>query len=143
MTLTVEHEAAVPAVTVHAERRLLLRALGTVIQLADAFSSRSGDIQLSLAMERGYLRLRAHLDALRLPPQQLSTFFEIESPARSASPAEPLGLSPVVANRIITALGGELSLTRGEGDLGEVEVLLATNLTPASRGDAAPTTGAG
>jgi hypothetical protein len=64
------------------------------------------------------------LDALLLSEAEAARFFEIESIVRSASAAESLGLSPVVAHKIIAAFGGEMKLVKTAEKSGYLEVTL-------------------
>ena len=106
------------------DQALLQRALKTTILLATRFCRDQHLALLITTLEPGCLRLRLKLDALTLSEAAAASFFEIESKARAASPAEALGLAPIVAHKIITALGGELRLVRGEGTSGHLEALL-------------------
>ena len=64
------------------------------------------------------------LGGLTLGESECAEFFSIGSTARTMSKAEPLGLSPVVAKRIVERCGGTLRMTRGEGRSGKLVVAL-------------------
>ncbi len=104
---------------------LLKRALETILLLAISFSRDKHAARMMLG-EAGAQFLRVHLDVddLSLSAGQAAEFFEIESTVRSASTAESLGLSPVVAHKIIRAFGGELRLVKGDGNTGYLEAIL-------------------
>jgi two-component system, sensor histidine kinase and response regulator len=112
------------------EHGILLRALETAVLLAESFSARKGKVSFVVGTSPGFLTMRARLDALRLPSDSAAGFFEIESLARSSSAAEPLGLAPVVAQRIFYALGGDLRLSKEEGNTGYLEAVIATANNP-------------
>jgi len=121
-------EERMAKVLVYEERGLLLRALQTFVLLAEAFSTKKGAVILTLSASRGFVTLQARLDDLRLPADAVPSFFEIESLARSSSAAELLGLSPVVAQRVIYGLGGDLRLSSNGPNTGHLEAILATDL---------------
>jgi DNA-binding response OmpR family regulator len=100
---------------------LLNKALETLILLASAFSRNRHSVHLTVEVNPEFLRIRLNLDALSLSEKAVSGFFRIESTVRTASTAEALGLSPVVAHKIISAFGGELRLVKLEGNAGYLE----------------------
>jgi two-component system sensor histidine kinase/response regulator len=106
------------------EQTLLRRALEAVIRLASGFSRNKYEVHGSAAVEARVLRVRFEVDALELPGEVLTRFFEIETYTRIASSLEALGLSPVVAYKIISAFGGELKLVKSEGNRGYLEATL-------------------
>ncbi len=76
------------------------------------------------AIEKQKLLVRHDRDALSLADDQTATFFKIESRTRSASAAESLGLSPVVAYQILSAFGGEMKLVKKDEKTGYLDVVL-------------------
>lgn len=106
------------------DQGLLQRALETMILLASHFSRNEHAVHLIGTVDGGLLRVCVELDNLSLSGMDASGFFEIESLARAASPAEQLGLAPVVAHKIITAFRGEMRLVKGEGKAGYLEAIL-------------------
>jgi len=103
---------------------LLSRALEIMILLASVFSKNKKSIQVTQTLESGFMRLRFDLDALSLSDKEVSSFFQMESLSRACSTAEALGLSPVVAHKIISAFGGELKLVKLDGYNGYLEAKL-------------------
>ncbi len=103
---------------------LLKRAFVSLILLATSFSRDKHIAHVIATVTEDVLRVRIELDALSLSGDQVAEFFELESGVRASSPAETLGLSPVVAHQIISALGGEMKLVKGDGQSGYVEVTL-------------------
>jgi K+-sensing histidine kinase KdpD len=124
--LQVSMEAGFPLETVfvQGDQSLLQRALENMLRLAAAFSLDKQRVAMTGRLEARSLRLHLDLQALPLSEAALASFFEIESQVRFASAAEPLGLAPIVAHKIICALGGELSLVKGAGRSGSLEVML-------------------
>jgi two-component system, sensor histidine kinase and response regulator len=104
--------------------QLLKRALQSMILLAISFSHQKLSARLTATIREEVLHLQLNVDALPLSTEQLTEFFEIESPVRSSSFAEPLGLAPIVAHHIITTFGGTFRLVKEEGDHGYLEVIL-------------------
>jgi DNA-binding response OmpR family regulator len=126
IVLELDGADSLDGVLVQDEHGLILRALETTVSLADAFSSTRGKVRFKARISPKFVTLQVALDALRLSSQSVTGFFEIESLARSSSAAEPLGLAPVVAQRILSALGGDLRLSKQEGDTGNLEAIIAT-----------------
>lgn len=116
-------------ILVYDEHGILLRALETAALLAECFSAEKGAVCFAVGFSRGFLTMRARLDALRLSKDAVADFFEIESLARGSSAAERLGLAPVVSQRIFYGLGGDLRLSKQEGDTGYLEAIVATGGT--------------
>jgi two-component system sensor histidine kinase/response regulator len=128
LVIALDDEVASASILVHGDPELLLRAMTTMMRLAATFSVERNTVRLTLAAGDGILRLQLRLDALSLAGSDVDRFFEIESLARSSSRAEPLGLAPVVAHKIIAALGGALRLVKDEGNSGLLEARLPTAL---------------
>jgi signal transduction histidine kinase len=103
---------------------LLKRALVSLILLAASFSRNKNITRITATVTEEALRVRIEIDALSLSGDQVAEFFELDSGVRASSPAETLGLSPVVAHQIISAFGGEMKLVKGDGQSGYVEVTL-------------------
>jgi len=85
---------------------LLMRAMESVILLATCFSRDKHRVKLTAKVEESVLRVHIELDALSLSSEQAAGFFGLESQVRSVSVAQSLGLAPVVAYQILSALGG-------------------------------------
>ena len=124
--LQVSMEAGFPLETVfiQGDQGLLQRALENMLSLAAAFSLDRQRVAMTGRLEARGLRLHLDLQALPLSETEIASFFEIESMVRFASAAEPLGLAPIVAHKIISALGGELILVKGTGRSGYLEAML-------------------
>lgn len=113
--------AALDACRLKGDDALLKRSLAAMVQLAACFSLNKHRAQLTGVETAEFLQVRLAVDALPLAAAAAANFFEIDSCVRPSSAAEPLGLSPVVAHRIISSLGGTLRLIKGEGQTGCVE----------------------
>jgi DNA-binding response OmpR family regulator len=109
-----------------ADRSLLKKALETTIQLASCFLRRKDPVFLIGIADKQHFSVRINLDALFINSEQAEAFFNIESTFRAASQAEPLGLSPVVAHKILSAFGGGLNLVKEEGSHGYLEAIMLT-----------------
>jgi DNA-binding response OmpR family regulator len=116
-------DADLEPVYLHGTHFLLKRALETVILLAASFSADKQAVHAMVDVDARNLRVCFHLDTLFLSEDALADFFNMESTARCASHAEPLGLAPVAAYSIISAFGGEMRLVKGEGNAGLLEAL--------------------
>ena len=116
-------------VSLQGDRALLTRALKTLILLAISFCREKHIAIIAGEVETRGVRLHLELDDMPLSAEEAEGFFEIGSSARSASNAEAMGLSPVVASKIISAFGGEIKLVKGAGETGYLDVLLITENT--------------
>ena len=122
--ISLGHSAQLDTFLLKGDYQLLKKALESMILLAASFSQDKQSAHLTGVVINRALRLHLEVDALSLSGEQATGFFEIESRARSASTAESLGLAPVVAHRIIAAVGGKLRLVKEEGDNGYLEAVL-------------------
>ncbi|MEI6667002.1 MAG: hybrid sensor histidine kinase/response regulator [Acidobacteriota bacterium] len=116
-------QSAIGAVMLGGEPALMKRVLETLVRLAAALSKDAHRVGLSGVVEDKGLRVRLDVDALTLSAEQASDFFTLESRVRTVSSAEPLGLAPVVARKILAAFGGELTLVKGEAKTGYLEAV--------------------
>ena len=122
--ISVEGRAAQEPVSLTGDHTLLKKAMETMVLLATSFSVNTHAAIISGGVEPGFLRVHIDLDALSLSEKSAADFFEMESQVRSASTAESLGLAPVAAHKIISVLGGEMRLVKGEGNAGYLEAML-------------------
>lgn len=109
---------------------LIKKALTTMLRIGFSFSVNKNFAQLTWVVNEATLGLRLEVDALMLSSEQVAEFFMIGSQVRSVSPAEPMGLAPVVAHQIITALGGELRLIKGDDNTGYLEAFFLLDPCP-------------
>ncbi len=109
---------------------LMLKALKTVLLLALAFSRDKDAAHVALGSDGQRLCMRFAVDELALSSAQAADFFTVESTARAQSPAESMGLAPVVACQIIGSFGGALRLIKGAGCTGFVEVAFPETANP-------------
>ena len=124
--ILIDHEPLLEVVSVSGDKRLLERAFESVILLGSSFSRNKSQVRIFGTPQAGKLCLRLDLDAFALSEQAAADFFDIESKWRISSPAEPLGLAPTVAHRIIAAFGGELRLVKTDATKAYLEVVLIT-----------------
>jgi signal transduction histidine kinase len=113
--VTLDDPAALTDMALKGSEPLLSSALKTVLLLATCFSVNKADVTLLCSFDAQHLHIRLDVDALLLSSEQVKDFFKLESSTRSSSPAEPLGLAPVVACQTLVARGGALSLVKGAG----------------------------
>jgi two-component system sensor histidine kinase/response regulator len=103
---------------------LLKQAITSIIRLASFFCRDRHVVPLAGRVHDGCLCLELTLDNMHLTSEQAADFFRIESTVRSASVAEQMGLAPVVAEKIISAFGGQMQLVVNEGNAGVLGVRL-------------------
>jgi len=99
-------------VFIRVDYTLLKKALGTLVTLAACFLKAGSRVCISGAREKQTLSLRIDLDDLSLTPEQAGSFFELESTTRGSSTAQEMGLAPVVAQKILSAFGGDIRLVK-------------------------------
>lgn len=116
--VTPDNPAALTDIVLQGSESLLQSSLKTVVLLATCFSVSKTDAQLVCTFDAQRLHMRLDLDALLLSSAQVADFFKLEASVRSSSPAEPMGLSPVVACQTLGMRGGALQLVKGEGAAG-------------------------
>ena len=122
--ISMDEQDCLEHVFLQGDLTLLNVALKTMILLAAAFSRDKHAVHIVVVDEERALRVRVAVDALLLSENQTAGFFAMGSSDRSQSAAESLGLAPVVAQKIIAALGGEMKLVKGEGKTGYLEAIL-------------------
>jgi len=122
LQITLEGQGA--AVHLEGSQELLVRALKTVVLMGLAFSTKAGAVHLRSHATEQALCLRLELNKLCLSAPQVQGFFDIGSSVRAVSSAETLGLSPVVAQHILRAFGGDLQLVKQRGESGYLELTL-------------------
>jgi CheY-like chemotaxis protein len=132
--ISVAQQGSMEHVCLEGDHTLMKRALATTILLATAFSRDKHTAHITGVVEARIFRVHLDLDDLSLSAEQAAGFFETGSTARSASPAETLGLAPVVAHKIISAFGGELRIVKGEGTAGYLEAILTLEADRFQRG---------
>ena len=113
--VTLDNPAALTDMVLQGNESLLQSTLKTVVLLATHFSVRKTDAELVCTFDAQHLHIRMDVDALLLSSAQVADFFKLGSSARSSSPAEPMGLAPVIACQTLLARGGALSLVKGDG----------------------------
>jgi DNA-binding response OmpR family regulator len=107
---------------------LLKQAITSIIRLASFFCQDRHVVPLTGTFQDGRLCLDFTLDNMQLSREQAADFFRIESTVRSASVAEQMGLAPVVAEKIVSAFGGQMQLVVKEGNTGVLGVRVVGEL---------------
>jgi two-component system, sensor histidine kinase and response regulator len=116
------------AVRVLSEFVLLKRALGTLMKTAGYFVGARDTLHVTATVSQQAIQLDFALNNLAINNEQAASFFDIVSSARSQSFAEPLGLAPVVAHRIIALFGGGVHLIKNGPSEGILRVVLVPAL---------------
>lgn len=129
LCVLVDERLSAQEIVVHAERALLGRSLKTLVELARYFCRENPLLDVQTDTGVGTIFFRFELTHFHLEPSQAAEFFRLESKVRSATIAEPLGLAPVVAEKLIRISGGTLQLYKGAGEIGRLEAAI-----PCSRG---------
>ena len=101
-------------------------AMKTINSLAKSFIKKDGNAALEASVENDSLLLKYTLDNLALPEADIENFFEISSSARCSTYAQALGLSPVVARKILNLFGGELKFVKHKDNNGWLMVTIPT-----------------
>jgi two-component system, sensor histidine kinase and response regulator len=136
--LQIEQESSImeESFALGVERTVLMRGLKTMARIAATFSGSAPPLRISMDHNAGRLIASFDLTNLPLTSTQAGEFFRLESKVRSSSPAETLGLAPVVAEKFLRASGGRLRLlVRGEGGgtlVAEIPVAHSSSMVPGS-----------
>ncbi|HBC74531.1 MAG TPA: hypothetical protein DC017_06695 [Candidatus Wallbacteria bacterium] len=101
-------------------------AMKTINSLAKSFIKKEENATLEVSVENDSLLLKYALDNLTVPEADIENFFEISSSARCATYAQALGLSPVVARKILNLFGGELNFIKNTNECGWLIVTIPT-----------------
>jgi len=109
------------SVMVGADRTLLARSLKTMTHIAYCLGHGNPPLRIRRDGAIGTIIFRFDLASFPLTQSQAEEFFRLDSVVRSSSPAEPLGLAPVVAEKLIKACGGNLKLSLGSVHTGLLE----------------------
>ena len=112
------------SVYVSGDAALLARALGNVLGNAIKFSPEGGAIALELSTTNGMVSMTVRDHGPGVPPAQLTQLFQPFYRGDNASRAEGHGLGLAIAQRIITAHGGQLAADNAEGGGLRVQLLL-------------------
>ena len=65
-------------------------------------------VETSFDFSKDSVKTSFQLPGLKLKPSELTDFFSVESKSRQVSPAERLGIDPIVAGKIVAAYNGKL-----------------------------------
>ncbi|MFI4913376.1 MAG: response regulator [Sedimentisphaeraceae bacterium JB056] len=115
---TIEKAAAIPG------GDLVTRAMKTLLKLAVCFTKSENTVNGDIFEKDGNIHIKFNLDDLHLSIEEAANFFDITSSIRASSYAEDLGLAPVVAQRIISLLGGDVNLINTYQDVGYLEIVM-------------------
>lgn len=105
-------QAALASACVQGDRELLRRAMEVIAQLVSCFVKTAGPQVMAFDRQPAHIAFVCPLDDLHLGEVEARAFFDIAADIRSRSKAQQLGLSPVLAARIIEFMGGQLHLVK-------------------------------
>ena len=114
LELDAESQAVLASTCVRGDRELLRRAMEVIAQLVSCFVKTAGPQVMAFDRQPAHIAFVCPLDDLHLGEDEARAFFDIAADIRSRSKAQQLGLSPVLAARIIEFLGGQLHLVKDE-----------------------------
>lgn len=114
LELDAESQAVLASTCVRGDRELLRRAMEVIAQLVSCFVKTAGPQVMAFDRQPAHIAFVCPLDDLHLGEAEARAFFDIAADIRSRSKAQQLGLSPVLAARIIEFLGGQLHLVKDE-----------------------------
>ncbi|WP_052507382.1 hybrid sensor histidine kinase/response regulator [Desulfonatronovibrio magnus] len=92
------------------DHTLLQRSLSTILLMGAKFSRNNQQVRVNIQQNQDMITITIDMDNFSLSQHEAEEFFNFESPVRSSSALQELGLAPVVVSRFISALGGELEL---------------------------------
>lgn len=106
------------------KQELLEEAFTMLLEIAKCFCPGGNPVRLAVLKEKGNMLFRFELDKINIPPDTGDDFFDITSTSRCSSAAEPMGLAPVVAQKILSIWGGSAMLVQQSDNTGTLEVVL-------------------
>lgn len=122
------------SIVLRADPVLFERAMMALKPLLAVFQTpETAAMRVRLVLTREQLAIRFALGSYALNEAESADFFALDSNVRSRSPAEPLGLAPVVAHAIVRAFGGDLQLHRLPGGRGVAVLSLQRDRNADSR----------
>ena len=96
------------------ETELLAKALRALLETAVRLSDSGGTVRLISAATPDEIRLTIEATGRTLPPEVLPRFFDILASGEILIPGGKLGLAPAVAERILSLLGGAVTIENRE-----------------------------
>lgn len=104
---------------VKGEHTLLTKALSTMTQLAGYFCGDKHSLHIECRLrDNSEVDVVIPLDCLSLNKSQADDFFKLESIVRGSSKAQEMGLAPVVAHKILSAMGGDMKIVQNDDNKG-------------------------
>jgi two-component system sensor histidine kinase/response regulator len=97
-----------------ADQVLLEKALQALLETAVKFSKQGGSVRLSHHAASDALRVMIETDAGTIPASVMPKFFDLFSMGETLTAGGDLGLSPAVANRVLSLFGGAVSVANRE-----------------------------
>ncbi|MFI4913375.1 MAG: response regulator [Sedimentisphaeraceae bacterium JB056] len=107
VTLALDTEDEIPLIN-GLGSDLVEKAIDIIFRLALCFNFNKEYLRVAANVSSKKVRLSFKLDNVCVDPIKAKEFFNIESSVRASTIAEDMGLSPVVAHRIISLLGGDV-----------------------------------
>ncbi len=100
----------IDTISVAGDDKLLETAVETFLKTAIKFAGVGTTITVDCSEDNKQVNLCSRSEGVELEPDVIANFFDVFSSVRSYTYAEELGLSPVVAERIVSLYGGSLTV---------------------------------
>lgn len=100
----------IDTISVAGDDKLLETAVETFLKTAIKFAGVGTTITVDCSEDNKQVNLCSRSEGIELEPDVIANFFDVFSSVRSYTYAEELGLSPVVAERIVSLYGGSLTV---------------------------------
>ncbi len=113
--IVIEEDAGTKPPKINGDMPLLKKAACIILKTAMCFNIKKDELTVKSRMTETDLVLSFPLDNLRLSEDHAASFFELASVSRQCSQAQSMGLSPVVARKIIELFGGEIKMVKQNG----------------------------
>jgi len=104
------------------DAQLLKKAFGSILKTSMCFNKKKDALTVKSVINEKVMVLNFPLDNLNISLEHAESFFDLASVSRQCSKAQSMGISPVVARKIIELFGGEIKMIRN-GDSEGVFVL--------------------
>ncbi|HNY12870.1 MAG TPA: response regulator [Candidatus Wallbacteria bacterium] len=98
---------------------LLKKAFTSILKTSTYFNVKKDKLTMKCEISENAINLCIHLDNLRISEEHAGSFFELASVSRQCSQAQDMGLSPVVARKIVGLFGGDIKMIKQNDSEGE------------------------
>jgi len=97
---------------VKGDAQLLKKAVGSILKTSMCFNTKKDALAVKSVINEKVMVLNFPLDNLNISQEHADSFFDLASISRQCSKAQSMGISPVVARKIVELFGGEIKMIK-------------------------------